>query len=87
MTASHREHLTGTVTTMRGAARLCWAIDRNDWLIAVANVVAGVTFVLGCVAFFSPALYVPGVSLFLVGSVLMLAAACADAFRRYGPSS
>lgn len=73
-------------TTPSRAARMCWAIDRHDWLIAAANILAGLTFVAGCVAFYAPSLHVPGVSLFLVGSLLMVAAAAADAIRRYGPS-
>lgn len=71
---------------MSRAASLCWAIDRNDWLIAAANIVAGAMFVAGCVAFYSPAWYVAGVTLFLAGSVLMLTSAAADAYRRFGPS-
>ena len=71
---------------MSTAARICWAIDRNDWMIATANIVAALTFVAGCVAFYSPALYVPGVSLFLAGSLIMVASAVADVYRRYGPS-
>lgn len=68
-------------------ARLCWAIDRHDWVLGVANLVAALAFVLGCVAFYSPRWYVPGVTLFLAGSILMLGAAAADLYRRVGPAA
>lgn len=55
-------------------------------MIAAGNILAAVVFVCGCVAFYFPSLYGPGVSLFLVGSLLWLGAGVADTFRRYGPS-
>lgn len=68
------------------SARLCWALERHSRLLLAGKVLAAAFFVLGCLAFYSSALYTLGVSLFLAGSVLMLLNAAADAFLRYGPS-
>ncbi len=69
----------------RRLARLCWAIDRNEWLMGVTNLVAALLFVAGCVAFYRSAWYVAGVTLFLVGSGLMAVSSAAELFRRHGP--
>lgn len=60
-----------------------WAefVDRHRSLVSMAHVLSGIAFVAGCVAFYVPAWYTTGVTLFLVGSVLMLAGAVADAIR------
>ena len=72
---------------MRLAAKACWKIDDNDWVLDVANLLAALLFVLGCLAVYSPRLYVPGVTLFLVGSGLMLCSGAADLYRKLGPPS
>jgi cytochrome c oxidase assembly factor CtaG len=72
--------------TLRPSAHLCWAIERRRWALATANIVAALLFVVGCVAFYFPSLYVPGITLFLAGSVLMLLSAAAETFRHFGPS-
>ena len=51
------------------------------------NIAAAALFVLGCVGFFWPSLYVGSVTLFLVGSVLFLAAAAGSALVEHGPST
>ena len=73
-------------TTSR-SARICWGIERNQWVLAAVNLVAAVLFVFGCVAFYSARFYVLGVSLFLAGSLLMVTSSAADLYRRFGPSS
>ena len=72
---------------LRPLARLCWAVDARRWMLAVMNVVAAALFVMGCIGFFWPSLYVGSVTLFLVGSVLFLAAAAGSALVEHGPST
>lgn len=72
---------------MKRRAKWCWALDARPWVLMTADVVAALLFVAGCAAFYVPAWYRHGVSLFLAGSLLMLAATLARAFVRYGPSS
>ena len=50
-----------------------------------AMVTAGL--VVGCVGFFWPSLYLGSVTLFLLGSVLFLAAAFGAALLEHGPST
>lgn len=50
------------------------------------DLVGAALFVAGCVVFYFPARYATGVTLFLLGSVLMLIAASGRAFLIYGPS-
>lgn len=71
---------------MRLSARLCWALDARPWLLLAADSVGAGLFVIGCAFFYVPAGYVTGVTLFLVGSVLMLMTALGRALLRYGPS-
>ena len=68
-------------------ARLCWALDARRWTLAVMNIVAAALFVMGCIGFFWPSLYVGSVTLFLVGSVLFLVVALASALLEHGPST
>ena len=56
-------------------ARLCWYLDAHRWSLAAMNIAAAALFVVGCVGFFWPSLYVGSVTLFLLGSLLFLAAA------------
>jgi hypothetical protein len=51
------------------------------------NIAAAALFVLGCVGFFWPSLYLGSVTLFLLGSVLFLAVALASALLEHGPST
>jgi hypothetical protein len=44
-------------------------------------------FVVGCVGFYVPVWYVGSVTLFLMGSVLFLAAALGNALVEHGPWS
>ena len=68
-------------------ARLCWVLDAHRWTLAVMNIAAAALFVMGCVGFFWPSLYVGSLSLFLLGSVLFLAAASGSALLEHGPST
>lgn len=71
---------------MRLTARLCWSLDARPWLLLVLDAAGASVFVLGCIAFYFPTQYVAGVTLFLVGSLFMLASVGARAMSRYGPS-
>jgi hypothetical protein len=55
--------------------------------VAAANIAAAALFVIGCVSFFWPSLYVGSVTLFLVGSILFLVAALGSAVVEHGPSA
>jgi YrhK-like protein len=68
-------------------ARLCWALDAHRWLLSVANVVAALLFVAGCIAFYVPVWYIGSVTLFLLGSVLFLVTAVGHALLEHGPST
>jgi hypothetical protein len=72
---------------MRWRARLCWFLHRHRWSVAAANIAAAALFVIGCVSFFWPSLYVGSVTLFLVGSILFLVAALGSAVVEHGPSA
>jgi hypothetical protein len=72
---------------MSPLARLCWALDARRWLLTLMSIIAASCFVVGCVGFFSPALYVPSLTLFLIGSVVFLLEALARALVEHGPSS
>jgi hypothetical protein len=53
----------------------------------MSNVLAATCFVVGCVGFYWPGLYIPSVTLFLVGSLLFLVGALATAIVEHGPST
>ena len=72
--------------SMSPLARLCWTVDAHRLWLSVANVVAAACFVVGCLGFYAPRWYAASVTLFLVGSVLFLAAALGTAFVEHGPS-
>ena len=69
------------------AARLCWYLDAHRWSLAVMNIAAAALFVVGCVGFFWPSLYLRSVTLFLLGSLLFLLAALGTALLEHGPST
>ncbi len=71
---------------MSRLARLCWAIDARRGVLAVINIAAAGSFVIGCVGFYRPAWYVPSVTMFLIGSLLFLLGALATALVEHGPS-
>ena len=73
------------VRSMSRPARLCWYLDAHRWALAVMNIAAAALFVVGCVGFFWPSLYVGSVTLFLLGSLLFLAAATGSAIVEHGP--
>lgn len=73
-------------SSMRPTARLCWALDARQGLLLAADLGGAALFVVGCVAFYFPSRYVTGVTLFLLGSVLMLVSVAGRALLRYGPS-
>ncbi len=75
------------VHSMSRPARLCWYLDAHRWTLAATNIAAAVLFVVGCVGFFWPSLYVGSVTLFLLGSLLFLAAALGAALLEHGPST
>jgi hypothetical protein len=72
---------------MSRPARLCWYLDAHRRTLAGMNIAAAALFVLGCVGFFWPSLYIGSVTLFLVGSVLFLFAALGAALLEHGPST
>ena len=72
---------------MSALARFCWALDGRRWVLSLMSVTAACCFVVGCVGFYSPAWYIPSVTLFLIGSVLFLIEALARALVEHGPSS
>ena len=51
------------------------------------NITAAALFVVGCVGFFWPSLYIGSVTLFLLGSLLFLVAALGAALLEHGPST
>ena len=51
------------------------------------NIAAAALFVMGCVGFFWPSLYVGSVTLFLLAVVLFLAASAGSALVEHGPST
>jgi drug/metabolite transporter (DMT)-like permease len=67
-------------------ARLCWRLHAKQEVLLIAELVGTLLFVIGCVAFYAPSQYTAGVSLFLVGSLLMLFSVAGRAFLLYGPS-
>lgn len=73
-------------SSMRPAARLCWMLEARSGAFLFLDLVGAGLFVLGCVAFYFPVHYVTGVTLFLLGSISMLASTAGRVFARYGPS-
>lgn len=74
------------VSDLSSLARLCWWLDARRWIIAAWNVAAAGLFVVGCLGFYSPRLYVESVTMFLGGSVLFLLSAAGSALLQHGPS-
>lgn len=71
---------------IRLTARLCWALYARQSVLLALEFGGALLFVVGCVAFYTPSLYTIGVTLFLFGSVLMLASVAGRALLQYGPS-
>lgn len=71
---------------IRLSARLCWALHARQRLLVGADLGGALLFVVGCVAFYVPSQYTTGVTLFLLGSVLMLVSVAGRALLQYGPS-
>jgi hypothetical protein len=55
-----------------------WLVAHR-WLLAVSNIVAAASFVVGCIGFYWPSLYTGSVTAFLFGSVVFLFTAAATA--------
>lgn len=55
-------------------------------MLAVFDIGGALLFVVGCLVFYSPARYMTGVTLFMIGSVLMLWSVVCRAVVKYGPS-
>lgn len=72
--------------SIRLSARLCWWLHAKQAVLLAAEFAGTLLFVIGCLAFYMPSQYTTGVSLFLLGSVLMLASVAGRALLRYGPS-
>lgn len=70
-------------TAARRSAAADRRADRHDWVVSAAHILSGLAFVAGCIAFYVPAWYDTGVTLFLIGSILMVAAAAVEAIRRH----
>jgi hypothetical protein len=68
-------------------ARLCWALDAHRWVLAVMNIIAASSFVVGCLGFYRPSWHVASITMFLVGSMVFLAATVATALVEHGPST
>jgi apolipoprotein N-acyltransferase len=75
------------VHSMSRPARLCWYLDAHRWTLAAMNIAAAALFVVGCVGFFWPSLYLGSVILFLLGSLLFLLTALGAALLEHGPST
>lgn len=71
---------------VRLSARLCWALDAKPGVLLTVDFSGAVLFVMGCVTFYVPSQFTTGVTLFLLGSVLMLVSVAGRALLRYGPS-
>lgn len=71
---------------VRLLARLCWTVHARRELIVGADLGGAFLFVLGCIAFYVPSQYTTGVTLFLLGSILMLVSVAGRALLQYGPS-
>jgi len=67
-------------------ARLCWRLHARQGVLLAAELAGTFLFVIGCIVFYVPSQYTAGVSLFLVGSLLMLVSVAGRAFLQYGPS-
>lgn len=72
--------------SVRLSARLCWSLDARPWALLWVDATAALLFVFGCVAFYFPTHYSTGVTLFLIGSLLMLIAVLGRMLVRYGPA-
>lgn len=64
--------------------RLARSLEPHRWLLAVGNIVAAALFVVGCIAFYWPALAPGAVTLFLLGSLLFLVSALGSALLDHG---
>ena len=73
-------------SSLRLAARLCWAIHARQKVLIWFDIAGALLFVIGCLVFYSPAHYQMGVTMFLLGSVLMLVSIAGRALAQYGPS-
>lgn len=71
---------------VRFPARLCWALHSKPGMFLALDFAGALLFVIGCVAFYVPSQYTTGVTLFLLGSVLMLMSVGGRALVRFGPS-
>jgi hypothetical protein len=72
--------------SLRLTARLCWRLQARQGVLLAAELAGTLLFVIGCIVFYLPSQYTAGVSLFLVGSLLMLVSVAGRAFLQYGPS-
>lgn len=72
---------------MSPVARLCWSPDARPWLLLAFDAFGATLFVGGSVAFYFPDQYISDVTLFLIGSSLMLISVLGRALLRYGPSN
>lgn len=73
-------------SSLRPAARLCWAIHARQKVLVFFDIAGALLFIIGCLVFYSPPHYQIGVTLFLLGSVLMLMSVAGRALLQYGPS-
>jgi len=65
--------------TLGWTRRLARGLEHRRWLVALSNIVAAALFVVGCIAFYWPALAPGAVTLFLLGSLLFLVSALGSA--------
>lgn len=74
-----RDHAVGRL------GRVALGLEARRWLLAVSNILAAALFVVGCVAFYWPALGAASVTLFLLGSLLFLVSAVGSALLDHRP--
>ncbi len=60
--------------------------QRSVWLRTAVSFGVSLSFLAGCILFYFDALYVAGVTLFLIGSALMLVESVLTARERHGSS-
>lgn len=60
-------------------------LDRHDWILAVLNLLAAILFAAGSMAFYWSSLFRAGITLFVVGSAVMIVATAIELGRRLRP--
>ncbi|MEM7339051.1 MAG: YrhK family protein [Actinomycetota bacterium] len=61
------------------------ALDRHGWVLPALNLAAAITFAAGSMAFYWESLFRAGITLFVIGSTILIVAATAELLRRLRP--